>query len=390
MKNEKLIKVFLNNKEIFSENIPSTKLLNEIRNDLITNIRNEDFMFLDSDGFEIEFEDEPDYQVNDISNNNSIYLKSKSQISTIIPSSNPYLNYKSQKVSPSELRRFDLSKYKEIPNNFSESKILKLYLYSDKERKVRHENIYEYIYDEFDLNDYNTAYIVLFFGKIGDGKSAAINAFFNIVKGVKLEDEFRFILIYEKTQSYSLSISKTKGIHLYYIKDYNNKPVILIDCEGFGNCHSSLREDEKIIEALSYVFKNIINHVNAACFILKATNPRIDIHEELIFLGIKSLFSEDVYENFIFLASFANKETMRKGPDFINDLNENNYFSNIIKRIGKNYVFSFDSICLFDYDDIESRLTKFSYEQLKELFEKKIKLLNQKQTKITNNVVDKK
>ena len=123
---------------------------------------------------------------------------------------------------------------------------------------------------------------------------------------------------------------------------------------------------------------------------MKATNPRIDIHEELIFLGIKSLFSEDVYENFIFLASFANKETMRKGPDFINDLNENNYFSNIIKRIGKNYVFSFDSICLFDYDDIESRLTKFSYEQLKELFEKKIKLLNQKQTKITNNVVDKK
>ena len=80
MKNEKLIKVFLNNKEIFSEAIPSTKLLNEIRNDLITNIRNDDFMFLDSDGFEIEFEDEPDYRVNDISNKNSIYLKSKSYV----------------------------------------------------------------------------------------------------------------------------------------------------------------------------------------------------------------------------------------------------------------------------------------------------------------------
>ena len=42
------------------------------------------------------------------------------------------------------------------------------------------------------------AYILLFVGKTGDGKSTAINSFFNKIKGIKIEDKYRFILIEEK------------------------------------------------------------------------------------------------------------------------------------------------------------------------------------------------
>ena len=57
------------------------------------------------------------------------------------------------------------------------------------------------------------AYILLFVGKTGDGKSTAINSFFNIIKGIKIEDKYRFILIEEKEKEKGQTISQTDGIH---------------------------------------------------------------------------------------------------------------------------------------------------------------------------------
>ena len=75
---------------------------------------------------------------------------------------------------------------------------------------------------------------MLFFGKVGDGKITAINALFNIIKGIKLEDNYRFILITEsKIQKGCYNINN--GIHIYYLKDYNNKPITIIDCLGYGD-----------------------------------------------------------------------------------------------------------------------------------------------------------
>ena len=52
----------------------------------------------------------------------------------------------------------------------------------------------------------------------------------------------------------------------------------------------------------------------------------------------------------------------------------------------KNYWFAFDSKCLFG-DDIQSRLTKYSYQQLYNLTEEKIKNLFPKGTKKSGNVL---
>ena len=69
------------------------------------------------------------------------------------------------------------------------------------------------------------AYVILFCGKTGDGKWTAINAFFNIIKGIELEDNYRFILVTEPKKAQGQAESQTDGVHLYYLKDKDNKPV---------------------------------------------------------------------------------------------------------------------------------------------------------------------
>ena len=71
------------------------------------------------------------------------------------------------------------------------------YRYSKIEKKEIHKLVYQYNFDEYDISDENYAYVVLFVGKTGDGKTTAINSIFNIIKGIQLEDEYRFILIEE-------------------------------------------------------------------------------------------------------------------------------------------------------------------------------------------------
>lgn len=91
------------------------------------------------------------------------------------------------------------------------------YRYSQVKISSNHELIYHYHYDTFNSNDYRKAYIVLFVGKTWDRKSTAINAFFNIIKGIHLHDDFRFILIEEVKKTPGVSV--TDGVHLYYLRD---------------------------------------------------------------------------------------------------------------------------------------------------------------------------
>ena len=389
------IKIYLNDELKFSKNISQNNNLNEARK-ILENDLPKDFIFLDQDECEIEKQDEKEYSVQDILNNKSIKLKCDKSVpkkEKNVPKSKPE---ETKNVSsddkpeptpaPPAKIKYDLSKYQEIklddeygPEN------LKLYKYSNiKDVTKGHERVHEYFYDKFDVNDENEAYVVLFCGKSGDGKSTAINAFFNIVKGIKLEDNFRFVLITEP-ESKRQDKSQTKGVHLYYIKDYNNKPLIIIDSQGYGDTEG-LHEDEKITEAFTYVFTEKIEHINAACFISQAIRNRLDDTTKYIFSSVTGLFAEDISENFIILATFANSETMKKGPVFIQSIDHDAGFLKIKKRMDKNYWFAFDSKCLFD-DDIESRLTKYSYQQLYNLYEEKIKKLFPKGTKNSGYVL---
>ena len=189
------IQVFLNEKALISIKCQIINNLSEARNVIKQKIK-EDFTFLDKDKNEVDIEDERDYEIKDILNKDKIMIKSESitdfppaNIVSIETTTKPI--YK--KPKPFRKKDFDFSKFEIIKKD----KNMTFYRYSKVQRKEIHKLIYQYNFDKYDYSEDNYAYVVLFVGKTGDGKTTAINAFFNIIKGIQLEDEYRFILIEE-------------------------------------------------------------------------------------------------------------------------------------------------------------------------------------------------
>ena len=129
-------------------------------------------------------------------------------------------------------------------------------------------------------------------------------------------------------------------------------------------------------EAFKYVFSNIKNHINAVCLISKSFQSRLDPLTRYIFSCITGLLSKEINENFIILSNFANKDTIRNGPCFIDDIIKDSDFSKIIKEIGGKWWFAFDSKSILENDF--DKLTKYSFSQLNEFYEEKVKRLFQK------------
>ena len=301
--NKMLFNILVNNQKICSKSLEKEMYLSKCRELINKEIKGK-FIFLNKDGNKIEKEDEKNFIIEDILNNGEIKLKED-----IIDSSNP--------ISIPPKKTIDFSKYEVLEKEDNLTK----YKYSSKERQSKHEFVYQYFYDEFNINDYDNAYVILFCGILGVGKSMAINAFFNIIKGIKLEDNYRFILITEPPKRYNF----TDGVHLYYLKDYNNKPVILIDSQGFDDTRGQ-KYDEMIIESFRYVFSNIIKHINTVCFISNSYNNRLDIYSRIIFRNVASLFSDDITENFIILANCASINTIKMDQLLLNQYKQMQIF----------------------------------------------------------------
>ena len=189
-KDNSQVKIFLDESQLCLLKCTPNQQLDELRKILMDKIKN-DFLFLDTDGNEVFKEDESSYEINDILKDNSLKIKSQSPS---IPN-----------------RNIDLSKYEII----KEKEDLTIYKYSNLQRVTNHELVYQYFYDKYDVEDYSNAYVVLFCGKTGDGKTTAINAFFNIIKGIKLEDNYRFILISEPEKEKGQAESQTDGVFHY-------------------------------------------------------------------------------------------------------------------------------------------------------------------------------
>ena len=224
---EFLLKIFLNNKNICSFKCKKKDKLKNIRELIYNEIKN-NFLFLDMNENIVEMNDEQHYVVNDILKNEIITISINSND---YPPPTPPLEINSQENDKKEK---DFSKYEIIQ---TKKNGIIIYKYSNPQSQYTDEDklVYQYFYDDInDINDnFNHALIVLFCGKTGDGKTTAINALFNIIKGIKNEDKYRFILISEPPKKKGKVESQTNGIHIYYLKDYNNRPVILIDSQGY-------------------------------------------------------------------------------------------------------------------------------------------------------------
>lgn len=253
----------------------------------------------------------------------------------------------------------------------SKNQKLTFYIYSEEERiEDKSNQTYQYNYDHLSEFEKRDAKIVLFVGKTGDGKSTAINAFFNLIKGVKLEDNYRVYLIHEDPKKKGESM--TDGLHLYYLRDYEGKPIIIIDSQGFGDTRG-ISKDIDLNKAFQYVFSNIIDHINAVCFIAKATEARLPADTKYIISCVTSLFSEDIIPNMFILATHPDDFTFEDGPKFIESIEADKNFSIIMKKMREQYWYTFDSLYILKKNDPQNEIVKNSFEQITNFYEEGVK-----------------
>ena len=377
------INVLVNDTKICSVECSNSQNLGEVRNLISKNIK-QDFLFLDKEDFEIKIEEENDYSIDDILVNNSIKLKTRENSSSPIPLNAPVKKNKLEEKKPIKSKKkidFDFSKYEIL----SQRDDLTTYKYSNIERVSNQKLVYQYFYDKYENTDDHDAYVVLFCGKTGDGKTTAINAFFNIIKGITVKDNYRFVLITEPIKEKGQAESQTDGVHLYYLKDYENRPIIIIDSQGYGDTRGKTY-DEMVDEAFKFVFSSVIDHINTVLFIAKSNTNRLDVYTRYIFSSVTKLFSEDISENFIILSTFANKSTISKGPDFVESIQTDADFLNLNKRMDSNWWYAIDSKSIMDNE--EDKLTLYSFEKASELYEEKVKKLRPKSIKKCSEVLN--
>ena len=185
----------------------------------------------------------------------------------------------------------------------------------------------------------------------------------NIIKGVNPNCNYRYFFIEKQKEGLE------NGLHLYYIKDINNSPIIIINCQGYGDLRGKEYDDE-INKAFSYLFTNLIHHINLICYIGKE-KEKIDIIDKYIFNCATSLFTEDIIENFIIIVTHANKNMLNyEFSSFISSLSDDINFDDIKCKLGKKWKYFIDNESLFL--DKTNDLTIYSFDQLNEIYTKKI------------------
>ena len=364
--------IYLNGSNFCSIKIGEEECVSKLR-DLLSEKGQTNFDFLDNDGNIMDKGDEGDFTIKEILKDNIVNIKSlvkatnknkPENTNTPTTSSPPPLANKTETLLPKA--NYNLSQYKKI----KEEDGMSFYLYSDKKPQSNHKLVQKYFFDSYDdPNSEKEAKIILFVGKTGDGKTTAINAFFNVMKGVRLEDSFRFILIQEPKKEKGQAESQTDGVHIYYLKDLNNKPLIILDSQGFGDTRGKAFDD-LVIEAFSFIFTQVIDHINAVSFIVKSTDARLDINIQYIFNQVTGLFSEDISINFFALATHATKKDMKSEPAMIKTLESNDKFKPIREKMQKKWYYSLDSLSIMEKEI--TQMSHFSYNNLVELYNEKV------------------
>ena len=118
--NTNKIKILLNDEEIHSIDYNESQNLSEIRN-IIKDKVNKDFTFLDEDGNDISIEEEKDFSISDILNNNTIKLKCND---TSAPT--PLNEYDEKESIKEEIKEEKLPKSEETKKEENKIKIQEL------------------------------------------------------------------------------------------------------------------------------------------------------------------------------------------------------------------------------------------------------------------------
>ena len=166
-------------------------------------------------------------------------------------------------------------------------------------------------------------------GQTGCGKTTLLNSFINYVLGIEIDDNFRYEIIHE-TFGTSQPVTQTSDVTVYNIKAINGLPPIqIIDTPGLGDTRGII-QDMSITRKIEKTIKEVLNTLNAICFVTKSSNARLTANLKYIFSSVLDLFGEDVKENFIAMLTFCDWGT----PQVVASLEDSNcVFSTVIPYI---------------------------------------------------------
>ncbi|XP_039598579.1 uncharacterized protein LOC120519888 [Polypterus senegalus] len=163
---------------------------------------------------------------------------------------------------------------------------------------------------------------IMVLGATGSGKSTLINGMVNYILGVQWEDDFRFKVIHEETYR-SQAESQTSAVTVYEMnyQDCFKVPYsfTIIDTPGFGDTRG-IQQDKQITEQIRECFSSPqgVQHINAVCFVVQASQARLTHTQKYIFDSILSIFGKDIANNI--LITFADGQR----PPVLDAITESN------------------------------------------------------------------
>ncbi|EDR25827.1 hypothetical protein, conserved, partial [Entamoeba dispar SAW760] len=184
--------------------------------------------------------------------------------------------------------------------------------------------------------------------------------FVNALYGIKITDDFRYIIINEDNleQSGDKSKSQTSEVTIYNIKRTKRTPPIkIIDTPGFGDTRG-IEYDKEITKQIKKAFETKVLDLNAICFVAQSSNPRLTENQKYIFNNIIDLFGNDMKKNFIAMLTFCDAED----PQVINALQSKDcIFSTIIPEIDKPWYLKFNNSAIYA-DNTEDLFTQMFWQ----------------------------
>lgn len=178
-------------------------------------------------------------------------------------------------------------------------------------------NLYQKIKENEDFNQYVFGKqvedvknkVILLVGSTGAGKTTLINVMVNYILGVKWQDSYRFKLINEVTNR-TQAESQTSRVSSYELHSQPGFQIpyslTIVDTPGFGDTRGIAQDKLITRQVKSFLCSPLgIDHIDAVCFVVQSSLPRLSNNQKYIFDSVLSIFGKDIAENIIILVTFA-------------------------------------------------------------------------------------
>ena len=338
-----IIQIYLNDKLQLKKELQLDTPLNEIRNSLSDDIKT-DFTFLNKGSQQIEKDEEEDYKLKMIikKQTNQLFLSDNKSISNIIEAN------KDKILEPIEGSKLLFIKKSENDNEERES--------TNEELKI-----FKYPQIFFSPSEAEKAFTFLVIGETGNGKTTLINSFLNVVMGITIDTDFRYVIVEEDDNSQIHS--KTKNVNIYNIKGKDGSLFQIIDTPGYNDT-KGMSQDKIISQKIFEAFQTQLTSINAICFVVKSDAFRLSPTQKYIFHSILDLFGDDVKENFIAMLTFCDGGNSL----VINTLkNKESIYSKIIPHVKNPWYYKFNNSAFFSLKRKE-KFTEMFWDLGKESF----------------------